>query len=218
MHDHAVADLRADERPGQEAVVGPGRRRPAGDEREIGEPGLQVDLDDAGSGLRSWAAATRIPSSHPGGWPGAWPPPSSHPPAWLPPPHPATSPRQSIPNTPRLAGRPSLPPRASSYGHRKHGPCRSGRGGDGGFRRAAAKILRKTSRDAHPPHLRDRCPAHNHASRLRPAPACYDRSMTSAPSLHGFRNFSRHEYEKMIDAGILREDEHVEPWPAASSR
>jgi Uma2 family endonuclease len=34
--------------------------------------------------------------------------------------------------------------------------------------------------------------------------------MASAWSSHAARNFSRQEYEKMIDAGILGEDEHLE--------
>jgi Uma2 family endonuclease len=45
--------------------------------------------------------------------------------------------------------------------------------------------------------------------------ACYDRRMSSAQ--HGsmlgtrrLRNFSRLDYDKMIDAGVLGEDEHVE--------
>jgi Uma2 family endonuclease len=44
---------------------------------------------------------------------------------------------------------------------------------------------------------------------------CYDREMSSAshgpsPRALPLRNFSRVEYDKMIDAGILGEDEHVE--------
>jgi Uma2 family endonuclease len=34
--------------------------------------------------------------------------------------------------------------------------------------------------------------------------------MAAAPTLPAARNFSRRDYEKMIHAGILREDEHVE--------
>jgi Uma2 family endonuclease len=45
--------------------------------------------------------------------------------------------------------------------------------------------------------------------------SCYDRAMSSGshgPSLRALplRNFTRVEYDKMIDAGILGEDEHVE--------
>jgi Uma2 family endonuclease len=45
--------------------------------------------------------------------------------------------------------------------------------------------------------------------------ACYDRHVATAsqgpaPPHRSSRNFSRREYDKMIDAGILGEDEHVE--------
>jgi Uma2 family endonuclease len=35
-------------------------------------------------------------------------------------------------------------------------------------------------------------------------------SVPSAPPLRPLRNFTRQEYDRMVDAGILGEDEHVE--------
>jgi Uma2 family endonuclease len=50
------------------------------------------------------------------------------------------------------------------------------------------------------------------AARRETRAACYDRVMSHGPSLRALplRNFSRLEYDKMIDAGVFGEGEHVE--------